>query len=123
MGKQNLDNAIRNEFIEKISRFLTSEYDTDVMPIDASKIVIPVVDAEGNEKFCRITIEVPRGTRNGNGGYNAYDGYKLAELYKEDCEIKAKEAQERAEAKAKEEAEKERKREERKKKKEMESAE
>ena len=42
-----------------------------------------------NEKYVKISVSVPRGTRDGKGGYEDYDGYAAAEDYKLDCEEKA----------------------------------
>jgi len=110
MGKQALDNAIRDEILSTLISFMNTHYDADTMPISTSKFVMPVVDAEGNEKFARITVEIPRGTRNGDGGYDDYDGYGLAEEWKlklEDDENKRKVKEAEKERKEKE---KERKR-------------
>lgn len=114
MSKAALETAIRNELLEKVSMLLAKDYDTDVLPVSASEITIPVLDKEGNEKFALIKISIPRGSRNGEGGYTAYDGYKAAEDYKFDLEDKAAKKAASAEKKAFAEKERERKREARK---------
>jgi hypothetical protein len=114
MSKSALETAIRNELLEKVSMLLAKDYDTDVLPVSASEITIPVVDKEGNEKFALIKISIPRGTRNGEGGYIAYDGYKAAEDYKYDLEERAAKKAASAEKKERAEKERERKREARK---------
>ena len=108
MSKAALETAIRNDILKKISVLLTKDYDTDVMPVSASELTIPVVDAEGNEKFALIKVSIPRGTRNGLGGYDEYDGYKAAYDYKLDLQDKAD--KKAASAAKKEAAEKERQR-------------
>lgn len=115
MGKQMLDDAIRNDIIARLTKILSEELNADVMPISASEFVTPAVDAEGNEKFVRVSVSVPRGSRNKEGGYIPYDGYKLAEDWRLECEAKALDKAHRAEEKARIEAEKERKREEKRK--------
>lgn len=102
-SKASLENALRNNFISFISEVIEQKYDTDVLSVSASEIAVPCLDEEGNEKFVVVKISVPRGTRNGQGGYDAYDGYAAAEAYKEEKESKA---QERAVKKAMKEAEK-----------------
>ena len=83
----------------------------DVIPVSASALAVPVVDAEGNEKFVKLAVSVPHGSRDGNGGYIPYDGYKEGDLYKEDLALDAaKKLKKENEKKAKEE-ERERKRE------------
>ena len=90
MGKQNLDNNIRNEYIKTIIDFFSDTMNIDALRTSASEIAIPVVDAEGTEKFVLIKVSVPRGSRDGRGGYEPYDGYQAAEDYKIDCEGKKK---------------------------------
>lgn len=111
MSKASLETALRIEAIEVVKEALSAHYDLDpktqICVVSASELAIPVVDAEGNEKFVLIKISIPRGTRNGNGGYNEYDGYAAAEDYKFDLERKQAEkdasaAKKEAEAKARE---------------------
>ena len=80
-SKATLENEIRTNFITAISDFITKTFETDVLPISASELTIPVTDSENNEKFVNIKISIPRGTRNGSG-YDPYDGYAAAEDYK-----------------------------------------
>lgn len=98
-NKAELENAIRNDILSAITTLLTEKYDTDVMPVSASELTIPVLDAEGNEKFALIKVSIPRGTRSGNG-YIPYDGYTAAEDYRLDLEEKAAKKQAGAEKKA-----------------------
>ena len=113
-SKAALEPAIRNQILDFLVDNLSAHFDADVMDVSASELVMPVVDAEGNEKFALIKVSIPRGSRNGDGGYDAYDGYaaheewELVKADKADKEAKRKEKAERAEK------EKERKREARK---------
>lgn len=107
MSKASLETAVRNTILDFLVDHLSAQFDTDVMPVSASELVMPVVDAEGNEKFALIKVSIPRGTRNGEGGYTAYDGYAAAEDYKTEQEDKAarqkaKDEQKRHEEEAKE---------------------
>ena len=97
-----LETAIRNDILAKITAHLTAEYDTDVMDISASELVI--------EKFALIKVSIPRGTRNGEGGYNPYDGYAAHDEWEADKAEKADKAAKRKEKAERAEAEKERKR-------------
>lgn len=87
-SKAELETAIRNNILSKISEMLSKELDTDVMPVSASELAIPVLDEEGNEKFAVVKVSIPRGTRNGSG-YDPYDGYAAAEDYRAEQEEKA----------------------------------
>lgn len=98
MTKAQLETAIRNRFLSFITESIAKEMEIDALPVSASEVAVPCLDDEGNEKWALIKISVPRGTRNGAGGYDAYDGYAIAEDYRLDCEEKA---QKKADAEAK----------------------
>lgn len=98
MTKAQLETAIRNRFLSFISETISQEMEIDALPVSASELAIPCLDDEGNEKWALIKVSIPRGTRNGAGGYDPYDGYTVAEDYALDCEEKA---QKKADAEAK----------------------
>ena len=79
MTKAQLENALRNTYLNLIRDALSAE-DTDALSVGASEIAVPCLDAEGNEAWVVVKVSVPRGTRNGNG-YDAYDGYAAADDY------------------------------------------
>jgi hypothetical protein len=101
MTKAQLETKLRNEFLTFVSDMVNEHYETDVLTVSASELAIPVLDAEGNEKFVLVKVSIPRGTRNGQGGYDPYDGYAVAEDYAIDCNEKA---QKKADAEAKKQA-------------------
>lgn len=109
-SKASLENALRTEVMEVIINALCDHFDLDpdkqIEVVGSGEIAIPVVDAEGNDKYPKIKVSIPRGTRNGEGGYIPYDGYEVAEEFKAEKESKV---QERAVRKAMKEAEKKRK--------------
>ena len=88
MTKAQLETALRNKFLSFISDTISQEMETDVLVVSASELAIPCLDEENNEKFVLIKVSIPRGTRNGQGGYDPYDGYAVAEDYALDCEEK-----------------------------------
>lgn len=102
MTKAQLETAIRNDFLTAISTFISEDMESDVLPVSASELAVPCLDAEGNEKWVLIKVSIPRGTRNGEGGYDPYDGYTAAEDYQieqaDKAEKKAK-AEEKKQAK------------------------
>lgn len=100
MSKASLESALRIDFLASISEAIESKYQTDVLPVSASELAIPVTDAEGNEKFVLIKVSIPRGSRNGDGGYTEYDGYAAADDYK--AELEQKQAKKDASAAKKE---------------------
>ena len=101
MTKAQLETKLRNDCLELLRKTFDSEYGCDVLTVSASELALPVTDAEGNEKFVLVKVSIPRGTRNGQGGYDPYDGYAVAEDYAIDCEEKA---QKKADADAKKQA-------------------
>lgn len=108
-SKAALETAIRNQILDFLVDNLSAHFDADVLDVSASELVMPVVDAEGNEKFALIKVSIPRGSRNGDGGYTPYDGYAAHEdweLVKADKADKAKARQEKAERAEKEKARK-----------------
>lgn len=110
LSKATLENAIRNDFLTAIAAFISEKYETDALPVSASELAVPTVDAAGNEKFALIKVSIPRGTRNGTGGYTEYDGYKAHEVYQGDVEKATARKAAIAARKLAEEQERERKR-------------
>jgi len=107
-SKATLENQLRNKFLSFISDTISQEMETDVLAVSASELAIPVLDGEGNEKFVLIKVSIPRGQRDGDGGYIPYDGYAAHDAYIEEQTSKA---QERAVKKAMKKAEKGKKKE------------
>lgn len=101
MTKAQLETALRNTYLNLIREMISNKVETDALPVSASELAIPCLDEEGNEKWVLIKVSIPRGTRNGEGGYDPYDGYAVAEDYALDCEEKA---QKKADAEAKKQA-------------------
>jgi len=102
MTKAQLETAIRNMFLDFIREMVTEKLDTDALDVSASELAVPCLDKEGNEKWALIKVSIPRGTRNGQGGYDPYDGYYIAEQYAEELRDKANyKAQKEAEKQAK----------------------
>ena len=89
MTKAQMETAIRNEFLTLIAQAIGDQKETDALPVSASEIAVPCLDAEGNETWALIKVSIPRGTRNGEGGYTPYDGYAAAEDYQIDLQEKA----------------------------------
>lgn len=101
MTKAQLENKLRNNCLSLLHEFFDIKYGCDVLPVSASEVALPVTDEEGNERWILVKVSIPRGTRNGAGGYDPYDGYTIAENYAIDCEEKA---QKKAKAEEKKQA-------------------
>lgn len=79
MSKANLENQLRNTYLDMIRDMISEKVETDALAVSASEVAIPCLDADGNEAWVVIKVSIPRGTRNGAGGYTPYDGYAVAE--------------------------------------------
>lgn len=109
MSKATLDNCIRNNVLDFLRKTLAAEFESDVLDVSSSEVAMPVVDAEGNEKWAVVKVTIPRGTRTAEG-FEEYDGYAANEDWKFTLADRADKAKKREEKKQREEAEKERKR-------------
>lgn len=74
-----LRDSILKEFLE-----WRKEMGDDAMMTKGNKFMFPCVDENGDDRFCEVTISIPKGTREGEG----YDGYAEAEGYLADLEEK-----------------------------------
>ena len=111
MGKEASRNEMKNALLSDVQSILSERLDSDVLRVGSSEIAVPAVDKEGNEFFYLVKISIPRGTRNGEGGYTEYDAYTAADEYKFDLEEKAAKKAASEAKKAAAEKERERKRE------------
>ena len=96
-----ITNNLRNKYLSRLIDLLTEEGE-DVRLVKGNQFIFPVTDEVNDERFMRITVEVPRGSRDGV----AYDGYAEAELYKAEQVKKAEKDAEVARKKAEKEAKK-----------------
>ena len=101
MTKAQLETLLRNDFLSFVGKAIENDREADVLRVSASELAIPCVDAEGNEKWVIVKISIPRGTRNGEGGYDPYDGYAAAEDYQIE---QGEKAEKKAAAEAKKQA-------------------
>ncbi len=114
-NKATLENNLRDEImtviIEALSEYFDLDKQTQIEFVARGEITLPLIDAEGNEKYPKVKVSIPRGTRNGSGSYTPYDGHKAAEDYKYELEERAAKKAASEEKKAMAEKMRERKRE------------
>lgn len=95
MGRQATEKKLRDEILQVIIDAICAHYDLDpntqIEKVGTATIALPLCDEEGTELYPTIKIAVPRGTRNGEGGYIPYDGHEAAIAYKEEKESAAHE--------------------------------
>ena len=109
MGKEMNRTAQRDEILSAVKGFLEEYFDTWCEPCGSGEIIMPAIDENGEEFYFKFKASIPRGTRNGAGGYNGFDGDAAVKTYRKEQEIKAQE-------RAAKEAEKQRKIDEKKRK-------
>lgn len=90
-----ITNALRASEFNKLVTLLT-ENGYEVLQTKGAQFASPVVDMNGGERFIRITLEVPKGDREGN----PYDGYAEAQVFAAEQAEKAIKAEEVARKKA-----------------------
>lgn len=88
-------NALRTSEFDKLAALL-AENGYEILQTKGAQFASPVVDMNGGERFIRITLEVPKGDREGN----AYDGYAEAQVFATEQAEKAIKAEEVARKKA-----------------------
>lgn len=108
LTRKQLDEEIKLRYLKIISEHL-SNMDEEILRVKSNEISIPVLDAEGEERYLVITLKVPTGTRQGeeyDGHAEAEDyAHNLAEKAKKQAEKEAKAARDKAKREAKEKAE------------------
>ena len=91
-----LDDALRKVWVEKVAEWLES-LEEEPIQYKANEICIPVLDAEGNERYVQFVVKVPKGSRDGE----EFDGYSMREEYEIKLKEKAEKEKKAAETKAK----------------------
>lgn len=81
MKRSELNNRIRVKYMKKIAKAL-EEAGEEVLQIATNSLAIPTLDSQRNEKWLKIVLSVPTGTRDGE----PFDGY----AEKEDFDFRRK---------------------------------
>jgi len=101
MTQKNITDQLRAEFTRDLAEFLAQKYDTDVCRTAAGTLMIPAVDSNGDDRWLKFSVIVPKDACEENGN----DGYSLAREYDLKLEAaaarKAKAAEKAAKAKTK----------------------
>ena len=86
MNKKEAVDGLRNRTLQRIIDFFVNEGE-DVQRTKTGTIMFPAIDELGNECFLTVTVQVPKGSRDGE----AYDGYAEATNYQLETKQKQKE--------------------------------
>lgn len=94
-SKASLENALRNEILDTIVQALSEHFDLDpvnqIEKVASGAIILPLLDGDGNEKYPKVVVSIPRGARDGNGGYIPFNGHDAAVEYREEQENRERE--------------------------------
>lgn len=103
MTQKAIDDVLRAQYMEDLRTYLEQKYDCDVCQTATGSLMIPTIDAAGEERWIKFSVIVPKSAAEDAGT----DGYSLAHEYqlKLDAakERKARQAAKVAKAKAKKE--------------------
>lgn len=107
MTKKNITDELRANYTKDLIEFLSTKYDTDVCHTAAGTLMIPVVDSEGEDRWIKFSVIIPKEAdeESGNDGYSLAHEYQLkleaAAARKQKAEQKSAERAEKAVKKAK----------------------
>lgn len=85
MKRSELNNKIRTKYMKKIAKVL-EEAGEEVLQIATNSLAIPTLDSQKNEKWLKIVLSVPTGSRDGE----PFDGYAEQEDFNFKEETKKK---------------------------------
>ena len=104
MTQKNITYQLRAQFTNDLAKFLGEKYDCDVCWTAAGTLMIPTIDANGDDRWVKFSVIIPKEASENEGT----DGYSLAHEYQLKREAAAERRAKAAEkaAKAKEKSEK-----------------
>ena len=76
MNKREAENGLRSRTLQRVIDFFANEGE-DVQQTKTGTVMFPAIDELGNECFLTVTVQIPKGSRDGD----PYDGYAEAENY------------------------------------------
>ena len=94
-NNKQITDSLRANWTATLMAFISNSYDTDVCQTAAGTFMFPTVDANGDDRWVKVSVIIPKDADEANGN----DGYALAREY----QLKQEAAEERA-RKAKEKA-------------------
>lgn len=92
MTQKSITDALRAQFTSDLAEFLAQKYDCDVCKTAAGTLMIPAVDAAGDDRWVKFSVIIPKEATEEAGT----DGYSLAQEY----DLKLQAAAERVAKKA-----------------------
>ena len=91
--KKSITDELRAAYAADLADFLRQKYDTDICVTAAGTIMIPAVDSEGEDRWVKFSVIIPKDACEENGN----DGYSLAQEYNLKLEAAAERKRKQAE--------------------------
>ena len=79
MTQKNITDQLRANFTADLAEFLAQKYDVDVCQTAAGTLMIPTVDAAGEDRWVKFSVIIPKEASEEEGT----DGYSLARDYQQ----------------------------------------
>ena len=95
LKKTELETELKKRFFDVITKALT-EQGEEILQIDKATFCVPTLDANGEEAWVRVKVDIPHGQRGGD----AFDGYAEKENFLLEMRMKAEKDARIAEEKA-----------------------
>ena len=98
-NQKQITDSLRANWTATLMAFISNNYDSDVCQTAAGTFMFPTVDANGDDRWVKVSVIIPKDAAEENGN----DGYALAHEYQlkqEAAEERARKAKEKADAAA-----------------------
>ena len=98
-NNKQITDSLRANWTATLMAFISNSYDTDVCQTAAGTFMFPTVDANGDDRWVKVSVIIPKDADEANGT----DGYALAREYQlkqEAAEERARKAKEKADSAA-----------------------
>lgn len=79
MTQKNITDQLRANFTADLAEFLAQKYDVDVCQTAAGTLMIPTIDAAGDDRWVKFSVIIPKeaSEEEGNDGYSLAHDYQL----------------------------------------------
>ena len=100
-NQKQVTDSLRANWTATLMAFISNSYDTDVCQTAAGTFMFPTVDANGDDRWVKVSGIIPKDAdeANGNDGYALAQEYQLKQAAAEERALKAKAKAEAAQAK------------------------
>ncbi len=100
-NQKQVTDSLRANWTATLMAFISNNFDSDVCQTAAGTFMFPTVDANGDDRWVKVSVIIPKDAdeANGNDGYALMHEYQLKQAAAEERALKAKAKAEAAQAK------------------------